>query len=204
MTIARKYMRSWTLLIGLIFSGMVGMWGCEEYVPYARKYGFPRIDTPEMAARSYQKFKQDNCPVSFEYPDIGKVARTMADSCWVDVQMESYNLTWHITYRQIPRDSDLERQKEDHRKLVYKHSQKATRIQESIIEEPLARGILYEVYGEVGTPVQAFLYDSTGTQVALLNVYFQTAERMDSLAPVIQYMKEELNHTLETFRWERG
>ncbi|MEL6131919.1 MAG: hypothetical protein AAFR59_01005 [Bacteroidota bacterium] len=196
--------KSQAFLVGVIILGILGMMGCEEYIPYARKYGYPRIDTPAPSKRVYQTFDLTNCPVRFDYPSIGEVARTMPDSCWVDVKMTPFNLTWHITYRKIPSGSDIDRQREDHRKLVYKHSQKATRIQEILIEEPQTKGILYEVYGEVGTPVQAFLYDSTQTQVALLNIYFQTAEGMDSLAPVIQYMKEELNHTLETFRWEKS
>ena len=192
-------MRIRLLVLSLLLTGLIA---CEEYVPYARKHGYPRVEMPSKEARTYQAYSTNTCPVTFEYPDYGKIARTMTDSCWVDILMEPYNLTWHITYRDIPDASSLDMQQEDHRKLVYKHAQKATRIKESIIEESMAKGILYEVDGEVGTPVQAFLYDSTRQKVALLNIYFQPAERMDSLQPVIQYMKEELDHTLATFRWD--
>lgn len=189
-------------LIFILLVSVFCLTACEEYVPYARKHGYPRVEMPKKEARKYQKLGQNTCPVGFEYPEYGKISRSLPDSCWVDIYMEPYNLTWHVTYRDILPGSSLGIQQEDHRKLVYKHSQKATRIKESLIEEPHVQGILYEVDGEVGTPVQAFLYDSTKARVALMSIYFQTAERMDSLQPVIRYMKEELDHALATFNWE--
>ncbi|MDX2249763.1 MAG: hypothetical protein SF052_23465 [Bacteroidia bacterium] len=175
--------------------------GCEEYVPYPRPFGFPRIDFPTKTA--YTSFSNEICPFTFEYPDYGKISRSLDDSCWVDIHFPVYDCKWHITYRTADKKGkDRHAHYEDYRRLIYKHSKKATQIQESPITVPAGQGILFEIYGNVGTPAQVFLYDSTETQIVMMSFYFQTALKNDSLQPVINYMKGEIGHTLETFQWK--
>ncbi|MEZ4827985.1 MAG: hypothetical protein R3C61_17135 [Bacteroidia bacterium] len=174
--------------------------GCESYVPYPRPFGFPRIDFPEKT--TYTGFSNETCPLKFDYPDYGKITRDLPDSCWVDIQFPLYDCKWHFTYRIAGQNKDKDAHFEDYRRLIYKHSAKATQIKESPISVPAGQGVLFEIYGNVGTPAQVFLYDSTETHIAMMSFYFQTALKNDSLQPVINYMKGEIKHTLETFQWE--
>ena len=181
---------------------LLGLAACgEAYEPYPRPFGFHRIALPE--ARAYTVFANESCPFTFEYPAYGRISRDNADSCWADIALPRYDLKWHITYR----DSRLSgktraAQYEDYRRLIYKHSKKATQIKETPIEVPAGQGVLFEIYGNVGTPAQVFLADSSGQDIFMMSFYLQTALKNDSLQPIIQYMKEEMGHMLETLRWE--
>ncbi|MEM6343030.1 MAG: hypothetical protein AAF927_04085 [Bacteroidota bacterium] len=175
---------------------------CTSYEPYARPYGFPRIEVPGPAERSYTNFSNQSCPFTFEYPVGGTITRDLKDSCWVDIQFPDYNLTWHITYRDVDDNRSRASHFEDYRRLVYKHSKKATQITEAEIKGPNGYGILFELYGTVGTPAQIFYSDSSGQQIAMLSFYYRTAEKNDSLQPLTDYMKEELQHMVQTVQWK--
>ncbi|MCI4669109.1 MAG: hypothetical protein MRZ79_13320 [Bacteroidia bacterium] len=177
---------------------------CEEYTPTPKKFGFHRIDLPTQAERSYKSLSVASCPFEFEYPNIGEITRSMPDSCWTDIQMGPYDLKWHITYRDVKQTGkDISTHFEEYRKLIYKHTKKATRIEETPLTGPAGSGTFFEIYGNVGTPAQVFYADAKQEQVMMMSIYFQTALRNDSLKPVIDYMKEEVQHAVETLQWKK-
>jgi gliding motility-associated lipoprotein GldD len=190
------------LIFILHCSFLVLLTGCgEEEVSLPKKHGFPRMDIP--ASTDYKLIQSPTCPFEFEAPVGAEIARDLPDSCWLDLYFPKYDLTWHISHRdtrQTGRTTDFHF--EEHRKLIYKHSQKATEIRP--FDQALGSGRLtgHELFGEVGTPYYLFLRDSSNTQVASLSFYFQTALENDSLAPLIGYMKDQMDHAVETFRWE--
>lgn len=175
---------------------------CTTYEPYARPYGYSRIEVPGPAERSYSSFANQSCPFTFEFPAEGSITRDGADSCWVDIKFPKYSLTWHITYRDANAKRTRASHFEDYRRLIYKHSKKATQITEEAIGGPNGYGTLFEIYGSVGTPAQVFYTDSSGQQIAMLSFYYRTAEKGDSLLPLTNYMKEELRHMIETVQWQ--
>lgn len=190
-----------TVTLGILVLTLLA--SCTEYTPFPRKYGYHRIAVPEAEARAYQTFSNDVCPFSFEYPSYGVVTRNSTDSCWVDIHMPRYDLTWHITYRDIPGSGKSRSDHfEEYRSLIFKHAKKATRIQPHPIAGPTGAGVRFEIDGNVGTPAQIFYHDSSDTHVMMMSFYFQTALKNDSLAPVITYMKEEVNHMVASLRWE--
>jgi gliding motility-associated lipoprotein GldD len=174
---------------------------CDSYVPTPRPWAYPRIDLPP--ALSYQAFSQPNCPFTFEYPAEGRILRASEDSCWVDIGYERFGLVWHITYRDIPASGKPpSAHAEDYRRLIYKHSKKATNISATPASYPAGSGIWYEISGNVGTPAQVFLSDSASRHAFMMSFYFQTALKNDSLQPVIEFMKEEVQRMLGTLRWK--
>lgn len=189
-------------LLVMLVASMI-MVGCNEYTPFPRKFGFHRIELPAQAERAYQTFENEICPFTFEYPAYGVISRASADSCWVDISMPTYDLTWHITYRDIPNSGKSRDQHfEEYRTLIYKHAKKATRIQPTPFAAAAGVGVRFEIDGNVGTPTQVFYHDTTDTHVMMMSFYFQTALKNDSLSPVITYMKEEVDHMVETLRWK--
>lgn len=176
---------------------------CEEYIPTARPRAYPRIDLPAQTDRSYSRLESSTCPISIELPDAGKITRNLVDSCWVDISFEAYALTWHLTVRDIaPGPEGVAPYLEDHRKLVYKHSKKASRIESEPFEGPNGNGFWFDIYGEVGTPTQIFMTDPQERYSLVLSFYYQTATARDSLAPITQYMKEEMQHAISTIEWK--
>jgi len=175
--------------------------GCAgEDPPRARPYGFHKISLPETIA--YQSFVSESCPFSFQYPVMGEVSREMKDSCWVDIYFPDYDLKWHLTHRYVP-DTELKigEHFEEHRKLIYKHSKKATQIAARDFETATSSGTAWEVYGNVGTPAYYFIADSAKENMLTVSFYFNTAMKNDSLAPVIDYMRGEMEKALQTLEW---
>ena len=172
--------------------------GCEEANQYPRPYGFPRIDLP---AHTYAQFEHPNCPFTFEYPEFGKIQEYRPDSCWVDISFEQFDAKWHITYRHIPTSNKtLSQHYEEYRKLIYKHSPKVSNIEEYALTTPNGTGTMYELYGAVGTPAQIFFTDST--HIMMMSSYFNTATKNDSLAPVIDFLKYDLDHVVQTMAFK--
>jgi gliding motility-associated lipoprotein GldD len=180
---------------------LIGLTGCsEDIAPRARPHGFHQILFPETVV--YQKFKSEICPFEFTYPASGKISRIFDDSCWVDIDFPEYGLKWHLTHRFVPETGlAVGEHFEEHRKLIYKHSKKATQIAARDFNTPVASGKAWEVYGNVGTPAYYFLADSAQENILMVSFYFNTATKNDSLAPVIEYMRGEVEKSLESLVW---
>jgi gliding motility-associated lipoprotein GldD len=173
--------------------------GCtgEEYSA-PKPWGFHRIDLPKQT--SYKTFENSTCPFTFEYPNSGEITRQSQDSCWADISFPAFNAKWHISHHPVTSTKNRQARFEDFRKLVFKHSKKASTIADTPFESPQGKGMKYEVYGNVGTPLELFFFNEKHTMT--LDFYFNTALRNDSLEPVIQYMKKEIDHTMQTFKWK--
>lgn len=166
--------------------------------PFPRPKGWPRIDLPEHA---YQKFENQVCPFTFEYPQIGQIERQKADSCWMDLYFKDFECRWHVTYRYVPGSGKtVVDHFEEYRKLVFKHIQKVQQIKENPLQGKNGSGVMYELFGTVGVPAQVFYSDSV--HLVMASFYFDTAVRNDSLAPVIDFMKEDLKHMAESIVWK--
>lgn len=182
----------------LLLTLLLWLGGCGED-PVPKQRGFHRL---EMPAHTYQRYTRPGCPYSFEYPGFGTVSYNDPDSCWMDIYFKPFHCNWHFTYRPLKGSREQRsREFEDYRKLIYKHTVKATQIRESQIETPRLRGTMFEVYGNVPTSAQLFLTDAENQHVMEVSFYFFTAVKNDSLAPVIQYMKQDLLHLAESLAW---
>jgi gliding motility-associated lipoprotein GldD len=186
---------------GLVLLGVLGclLVGCAP-TPYPRPFGYHRIDFPE---RAYQQYDAPGCPFTFEYPRYAEVLpRTRTDSCSVTLYFPQFRAYWHLTDRDFARDgAGRNKSFEDYRKVVYKHSQKATNILETPFDWPAGQGVFFELWGEVPTSAQLFVTDSTD-RALMASFYFRTASKNDSLAPVIDFLKADMLHLAETLRFE--
>lgn len=166
--------------------------------PFPRPKGWPRIELPQ---HTYQKFENTLCPFTFEYPQIGVIEQQKADSCWMNLYFERFECRWHVTYRYVPGSGKtIYDHNEEYRKLVFKHIQKVQQIKEKPLQSPQGNGILYELFGTVGVPAQILFTDST--HLVMASFYFDTAVRNDSLAPIIDFMKQDLQHMAESIVWK--
>ena len=140
------------------------------------------------------------CPMAFEYPTYGTLYVMPEDSCVLNIDFPELSCKWHITYEELDTVSYPERQAfEKYRSMIYRHSQKG-RVYESELKAPAGHGTLFEIYGEVPTSAQFYLTD--GKDIAVENsFYFATAMRNDSLKPIIDHVKADLMHMVETLEW---
>lgn len=164
-----------------------------------RPYGYFRIDLP---AKEYALYKSD-CSFSFEYPVYGNIVPyegENAEPCWMNIEFPGYKGTIYLTYKTM--EDNLSAYSEDIRTLAYKHIIKA----DDIIEKPFyypdkkVYGIIYDIRGNTASSVNFFVTDSTDNFLSGA-LYFNVQPNKDSLAPVINFFKEDIDHIIETFKW---
>jgi len=62
-------------------------------------------------------------------------------------------------------------------------------------------GLLFEIDGPVASPIQFFLTDST-THFLRGSLYFKDVVNRDSIQPVFEFVKEDLEVFFESFTWK--
>ena len=84
------------------------------------------------------------------------------------------------------------------------HNKKATFIDDVPIQKPNnVKGMLFRVEGPVASQLQFFLTDSLEQKHFFRgSLYFNTQARPDSLAPVFDFVRKDLEKMLETFEWK--
>jgi gliding motility-associated lipoprotein GldD len=176
------------------------MAGCHKnYIPKPKSYF--RIDFPE---KKYTPYHSD-CSYSFEYPVYGVIAPYQgadAEPCWINIEFPGYKGTLHLTYKTL--HNDLATHVEDIHTLAYKHIIKA----DDIIEKPVSfpdrkvYGLIYDIRGNTASSLSFYLTDSSRNFLSGA-LYFNVIPNKDSLAPVIRFFTEDINHLIGTLRWEK-
>lgn len=184
------------LIISLLFFG-----NCKKKSQNTpRPRGYFRIDLPEKKYDSLQA----NCAYTFEYPAYSKIVRDpgeVGEECWLNIHYPQFNGDIHISYKVIR--NNFKTYVEDARDLAYKHTIKAEAIQEELYTDKKrdVYGIFYNLKGNVASPAQFFVTDST-KHFLRGSLYFRTEPNQDSLAPVIQFVKKDMRHLIETLHWK--
>lgn len=174
---------------------------CEEdFSPKPR--GFNRIDLP---SHQYKKLEEDH-PYTFEHSvhaTILKDSSSIAEPHWIDIWYPQFRSNIQITYKAIKNDKKLlDELINDSHRLTGGHQKKAYSIDEAIIKTDNGKNaMIFQLDGEVPSQFQFYTTDSTNHFLRGA-LYFRTATKNDSLAPVIQYMREDILHLLGTLEWK--
>lgn len=171
----------------------------NDYSPKPR--GFYRIDLPEKKYQTYNS----SCGYSFDIPTYATVVNDStpdADECWKNVVYKGLNGRLHMSYYEITNDKMLASLIEDSRRLVFKHTVKADGIAESRIDHPDAKvhGLYYDIEGNAASSIQFFVTDSN-KHFLRAALYFYAAPQIDSIKPVLDFVKKDIDVMLESFKW---
>ncbi|MCE7065337.1 gliding motility lipoprotein GldD [Dyadobacter sp. CY326] len=171
----------------------------ERYVPKPK--GFNRVELPEHA---YQKLTQDH-PYTFEVSKYAQVVPdtfAMAGKDWIFINYPQFNANIQITYKAIDnKPANLKDFINDSYKLASKHQIRASAIQEQrVLGKTGKTAILFKIDGDVPSPYQFYTTDST-RHFMRGAIYFPTATKNDSLAPVIDYLQKDMVQLLNTLNW---
>jgi len=183
------------LLLTLV---IVVVYSCGDHaVPKPR--GHFRIDFPEKEYISFDSL----CPFTFEYPIYGTLAKEPGanEMCWFNIEFRDYYGKLHLSY--WPVKNNLVQLIDDAHKLAYKHSVKADAIEEILWENTEQRvyGLVYDIKGNAASSVQFYLTDSNNHYLRG-SLYFNTQPDQDSLAPVTEFFRQDIDHLIETLKWK--
>ncbi|MBS3914929.1 MAG: gliding motility lipoprotein GldD [Bacteroidetes bacterium] len=190
-------------LIGITTTIFLFSCGGDNYVPKPRAY--PRIYLPE---KKYYVFDTSFCPYTFEIPEYSKMEKDTntgytPELTWFNLNFKPFGATLHITHYNFTSWAFYDSLVSDSRKLVNKHLLKAN----DILEEPISsvnpnlHGVIFRIEGNTATNYNFYVTDSVRNffRGAL---YFNRITNQDSIAPVYQFIKTDVEHLIKTFKWK--
>jgi gliding motility-associated lipoprotein GldD len=187
-----------TYVCVIVLSVLFFSTGCnKKYTPKPR--GFFRIDLPE---KQYKDLIGDY-PYFFKYNEYAIITQNKrkAEKYWINIEYPDLGGKIHISYKKI--EGNLESILDDTRELAYKHTVKADAINEKVFLKPEKNvyGIIYEIEGNAASSVQFFLTDSINHYLRGA-LYFDCKPDKDSLAPVINFVKDDIVVLMESLEWK--
>lgn len=176
----------------------------QTYTPKPR--GYFRIDLPE---KDYVHF-DEGLAFCFDYPDYATIERytgrfeTNPDAeNWLNIDFPNFSAHIHLTYKTIR--NDLGKLIEDAHNFAYKHTIKADAINQIRFGHPQKSvfGVKFEIKGNTASNLQFYCTDSVNNFLRGA-LYFDTEPNKDSLAPVVQFLGEDLDKLIESLEWQNS
>lgn len=188
----------------LFLCSLIALASCNSVFTPKPK-GYFRIDFPKHA---YQLFNQPGFPYQFEYPVYARIIRDTSffgdrpeNPYWINIDFPEFHARIYISYKQVE-GNNFPKLREDAYKMTYKNTYKATSIEDSLISTPLGvHGVFFHVGGDAATANQFFVSDSV-KHFLRGALYFDATPNEDSLSIVNRFLQQDMNHMVNTLRWE--
>jgi gliding motility-associated lipoprotein GldD len=190
----------------------------------SRKKGYFKIDLPE---HQYQVFNKQDFPYSFEYPVYANVIQdstyfdsTPENNYWINLDFPAFNARLFMSYKIIGGLAPYKIKQADGRykdslgvnqfdlmvndafNLTNKNDVIASSIKDSLMRNPSGiSGVFFKVGGNAATASQFFLSDTTKNFIRGA-LYFDATPNADSLRPVQEFLRKDLEHLITTFKFK--
>jgi gliding motility-associated lipoprotein GldD len=168
--------------------------------------GYYRIALPK---KSYRTFEAPGYPYAFEYPSYGNITKDTSffearpeNPYWINIDFPQLNGRIHISYKDVGKSS-FDSLVNDAYTLAYKQH---TNVATGIKPEPFStasgvEGVYFSLKGNTATANQFFVTD-TVRHFLRGALYFDATPNEDSLRPVNEFLKKDLQHLINTIRWK--
>ena len=191
----------WLLATGYWLLASCGSDSDDIIIP--KPFAYYRIDLPE---KKYSVFS-DECPFEFEYPSNYAIvlpdSDLYAEPCWKNIIYPRFRAEMNLSYKTIDKNHSLEKYLNDSWTLATKHQVKASGMPETPIKRDSAKvyGLMFVIEGNAASNLQFYVTDSTRHFVRGA-LYFFAHPNYDSLAPVIQFLKKDVERMITTLKWK--
>lgn len=181
------------LLVVALFFGCGG----SDYTPKPK--GYFRIALPEKTYHSIEKDCHFTCEVP-DYTSLKQDINAPDKPCWFNIDFNQLHASIYISYKAV--NNNLNDYLEDSRTLAFKHTVKAYDIEQKVINKPEKKvyGLIYIIEGNAASSYQFHLTDSVNHFVRG-SLYFNNIPNQDSIQPVLDFVKEDITHLIDTFEW---
>jgi len=198
-----KKIPSSPLLLCFILILVIGAVSCNDnsYTPKPR--GYFRIALPEKQYRLLDSIY----PYIFEYPVYARITPdllALQETNWINVDFPQFRGRIHVSYKEVTSREILLKYFEDARTLALKHIPKSSGIEQITLGLPENRvyGLIYNIKGVgAASPFQFYATDST-KHFLRGALYFDAIPNSDSLMPVIEFVKRDIEHMILTLKWK--
>jgi gliding motility-associated lipoprotein GldD len=170
-----------------------------------RERGYFRIAFPE---KKYQRFDRPGFPYTFEYPVYGNIVQDTLffdeqaeNPYWINVDFPQFEGRLHLSYKDVGKHK-FDSLVNDAFTLSYKqHTSRASAIQSRPYQTPTGvSGVYFTLKGNAATANQFFATDSA-RHFLRGALYFNAPPNEDSLRPVNAFLREDMEHLINTLRW---
>lgn len=212
-------MKIYLFSLGFLF---VTLFSCNSnYTPKPK--GYFNITFPE---HQYQTFHQQNYPYTFEYPVYSNIVKDSSyfdadpdNPYWINIDFPTFNAKIYLSYKTIGgksiykvktgngfKDSSsvntFDNLRNDAYKITFKHTTKATSIEDSAFVTPNGTGgVFFKVGGNAATGKQFFVTD-TVKHFLRGALYFNDTPNEDSLNVVYDFIGKDMQHMINTLKWK--
>jgi len=164
---------------------------------HSKKKPAPEMKLPEPV----YTMTTDSIPFRFAVSNqaVFSARKNKDGEYFCDVKYPELNAQLYCTWHSISSEQLPIMLEESHR-LAFQHTAMATDIRRKEYSNDFARvfGTLYEIDGDVATPIQLALTDST-SYFFNASLYFNFTPNADSIAPVLAYIRKDIVELMETF-----
>ena len=161
--------------------------------------GYFRIAIPDTA---YTHTTLKDYPYAFRVSNNAYIEDQPheGESFWINIQYPMLNATIHCSYKPI--QNNFRTLSHDAQEFLYKHTTIASAIpvQEFANPDNQVWGLFCELHGNTATPMQFVLTDST-KHFFRGSVYCNCIPNQDSLAPIYDYLKQDVRIIMESLEW---
>lgn len=160
-----------------------------------------RISLPE---KHYSRISED-LPYTFEMPQYCHLEEEQsrgAEKYWTNIVFDKMNAKIHLSFKYL--ENNLDTLIDDSHTLAYKHTIKADAIDKKYYTDDSAHvfALVYNIKGNVASPIQFFATDSVKCFLRG-SLYFNATPNKDSIAPVLDFVAQDITQLIETLRWEK-
>lgn len=202
--ILRFMMKSFFCIFLLIFI----ISSCDEptYTPKPR--GYFQLTFPE---KKYHLFQEKNYPYSFEYPTYARIEKDSLffekkaeNPWWINITFPTLGGKLFFSYKEInQKENKLSKLLNDSHTMSYYHTKRADYINDPVFHTANnVHGVLYDVGGNAASSYQFFATDSH-THFIRCALYFDVTPNKDSLKPATDFLKQDIEHLIQTLKWTR-
>ncbi len=185
-----------------IFVIFIVLFGCENYF-LTKQSAYLRLDYPKP---EYKLIDDKDFPFFFEANTI------LSEISDIDINPESIdfiinynqlNAQINFQYKNVNSNEKLNAYILDLKMTIETHSTMANsvKIKDYSLKEKNIFGRIFDLSGDVASPYQFYLTDSTNNIISGL-VYFNIKPNYDSILPAINYIENDIIHLIESFNWK--
>ena len=185
------------VLIPLIFA--IGLISCGEEATTPRPPGFFRLNLPEQVYDS-----ANTSSYTFQksiHAIFSKKSEAENEKGYMVLAYPKLKATFYFSF--FDPDTNLSKLIDDCHALAYNHTGKADDIVPVKVDYPTndVHGLIYEFKGNAATPIQFYVTDSVNNFLRG-SLYFYAKPNYDSIKPVLQYVRKDLDKALSSLKWK--
>lgn len=164
-----------------------------------KQNGFLRIEFEEP---SYLLYNEKNTLLNFYYNSSAiNIDQVGSDQFFLDYF--DLNLSLNLSFYEINQKEDLENKFRDFTLILDTHTKKSNGVimREYDNNNKTIFGKIFEIKGDVASPIQFYLTDSTSSFISG-SVNLKRKSKYDSIFPSIQYVKNDILVLFESVNWK--